>query len=915
MNINDNNSRINFPDCPFYLPRPRLHHLLDRHLQVKLMTVVGEPGYGKTTLISSYLQERKLPAVWYQLHESDRSSDVFLSHLQTALAKQLKKRSGHPRLPAFIHTGVDELLYTLSSWPGELYVVLDHVHLLESGKGLLQIIERLLEETPQGIRFILIGQLLPSLPYAQYKLRRNYGHLSGGELAFTEEEIASFFADMPAAPLEPGEVEFLLHETEGWPASLELIRDAIQGKDREERDRVLQHFREIPHLYAYMDREVLKLQQPEIRSFLLRTSILRELDLDVVRQYLGPAVQEFPELLIKRFTLPAGREGTLRYHKLFRSFLLEHYRKETGRASINEDHLKLSAIYEDKHQFFDAFAHSILGRDFVRAGRLMRGLQIRYQPQEFIELLRGWLGEFFTHHFIESSIFLYRCVPISSLHNLIELLEQGLISLDNRKQQMWAAMVRQQLAGIHKLVGHLSRARTLSEEALRVFERVHDQPMIMLCLNFQSDLLLNMGEPAEAKSRAQRCLFLTESLRDMHFHPYALSGMADTLIEDGTPEAVEYLEQALEGSPGKDDALQFFLYCSRSKLYNLVQDTGLAVEWAQKTVKLAGKFGFLRDIGLAHIYLARAYVSAGMLAEAAPCLETAYEALQSFKFLLAHVVAAQYELLKRQKADEDARLKLVELQELCGIHDYPWIVSRYREEMDALSATAGVRETAPMLQIEVLGPLAVRLDGQPIQVRRKASLRLLLYLIVNHPGRIPQDMIIEELFGNQPLGAAQNQLYVALSVLRSALEPGRNPGRNSRYVKNVDGLYSLDSSLLDLDYTGFLKRSGDMEDIDNLMLAERLYKGDLLEEYRYESFIEGERERLRIRYLQILTRLAGYFAEQGDYYRSMEYYERLCAKDPYNRKGFQAYMNMLNRFGMDAQALAVKERMRNISLD
>ncbi|NOU82896.1 AAA family ATPase [Paenibacillus sp. LMG 31459] len=913
MNIHENNSRISIPDSPFYIPRPRLYELLDRNRQVKLITVVAEPGYGKTALLSSYMLDRGLPAVWYQLHDSDSSAGIFISHLLAALGKQLKQRLDSHRLPKFIHAGTEELLHMLSNWPEELYIILDHAHVIHPVQEILELLERLLNETPPGIRFVLIGQLLPSLPYASYKLRRNYFNISKSELAFTQEEITAFFLDMPSAPLEAREIEYILHTTEGWPASLELIRDAVQGKSVEERDRILPKLSRIPHLYDYMDREVLNLQTPALRTFLLKTSIMRELDPSVIRQYLDLADEEVPALLIKRFTFSVNpNEQTFRYHKLFRSFLLERHRTENSRSGINQDHLKLSGIYEEKHQFFPAFAHSILGRDFVNAGRLMRVLQVRYQPQEFMVLLQSWLEEFFDHHYIESSIFLYRCIPLYVLHQLIGQLEQNLASLDERQQLMWAALIRQQLAGIYKLTGDLGRAKALSEAALQTFEQVEDPPMIMLSLNFQADLLLNLGQTAEAKACAQRCLFLAESEGDLQFLPYALSGIADTLIEDGAPEAVEYLEKALERSPGNDDALQFFLFCSRCKLYNLVHDVPQAIEWAQQTVRLAENFGFDRDVGLSNIYLARAYVSAGRLQEAGPCLEIAYQVLHSFKFLFAHVLAAQYALLLKQQATGAADVKWLELNEVCEKNGYPFIADRYKQEQRGGTAILMEAEAAPLLQIGVLGPLSISFNDQPIVVRRKASLRLLLFLIVNHKGRTPQDIIIEELFQNKSLGSAQNQLYVALSVLRSTLEPGGNPGRNSRYIKNVDGLYSLNTSLIDLDLAAFLEVKLETGNMEELIRAEQLYRGDLLEEYRYESFIEGERERIAIKYMQILNRLAEYFAAQGDYYRSMEYYEKLCMKDPYNLKTFQAYFKMLQHFNLHTYAAKVAERMKQM---
>ncbi|MNN57824.1 Bacterial transcriptional activator domain protein [compost metagenome] len=102
-------------------------------------------------------------------------------------------------------------------------------------------------------------------------------------------------------------------------------------------------------------------------------------------------------------------------------------------------------------------------------------------------------------------------------------------------------------------------------------------------------------------------------------------------------------------------------------------------------------------------------------------------------------------------------------------------------------------------------------------------------------------------------------------------------------------------------------------DIGKLLAAEQLYRGELLEEYRYEAFIEAERERLRIRYMQVLNKLADYYAAQDDAYRSMEFYEKLCASDPHHLRNHQRYLEMLERHRLHAKAADVAEHLQRIS--
>jgi LuxR family maltose regulon positive regulatory protein len=210
-------------------------------------------------------------------------------------------------------------------------------------------------------------------------------------------------------------------------------------------------------------------------------------------------------------------------------------------------------------------------------------------------------------------------------------------------------------------------------------------------------------------------------------------------------------------------------------------------------------------------------------------------------------------------------------------------------------------------------------EGRQVQVKRKASLRLLLYLIVHFGRRVSQDVLLEELFPDVALAAAQNQLNVALSVLRSALQPDRTRwrGRKSGYLLSGEGLYWLDPELVSLDADDFVKRSepkGNTEIVTGkLLAAQQLYRGELLGEYPYEPFIIAERERLRIRYMQVLNTLAVHYAAQGDGYRSMEYYEKLCASDPHHLQNHKNYLRMLEHHQFRSKAAVVTAHIQRIS--
>src|SRR5579859_7863679 len=121
------------------VPRPRLTNQLQLGIQRPLTLIAAPAGFGKTTLLSTWLEHAPLRSAWVSLEPADDDLTRFWSYLFTALARiypdsgasALALLQGSPLspLPA-IETVLTVWINALATLPHEVALVLDDYHLI-----------------------------------------------------------------------------------------------------------------------------------------------------------------------------------------------------------------------------------------------------------------------------------------------------------------------------------------------------------------------------------------------------------------------------------------------------------------------------------------------------------------------------------------------------------------------------------------------------------------------------------------------------------------------------------------------------------------------------------------------------------------------------------------------------------------
>ena len=104
-------SKVTPPILTGVFPRKRLFDLLDRMRERPVIWIAGPPGCGKTTLVSSYLDARKLPCLWYQVDPGDADPATLFYYLGlTAREAAPRKRKPLPLLTPEYRQGMSAFI-------------------------------------------------------------------------------------------------------------------------------------------------------------------------------------------------------------------------------------------------------------------------------------------------------------------------------------------------------------------------------------------------------------------------------------------------------------------------------------------------------------------------------------------------------------------------------------------------------------------------------------------------------------------------------------------------------------------------------------------------------------------------------------------------------------------------------------
>jgi len=456
------------PQRPNLIPRPRLFSLLNQGLQPghKLTLVSAPAGFGKTTLLSHWVNQSGVPGCWYSLDEKDNDFGRFVSYIIATLQSigievdnQILTLLQSPQT-----SKIEALLIPILNWisahDGRFVMILDDYHLIQE-QQIHDALTFLLDHLPPNMHLIIATRADPPLPLASMRARGHLTEIRSENLKFSPAESDLFLNQELAYELPQALIRDLVDKTDGWISALQMATLSLRFSANPG-EFIHKFAGSHQYVFDYLTEEVLRRQSEATTRFLLRTSVLGRLSGALCDAVTGMAAgQQTLERLqeTNTFIVPLDEERHwFRYHRLFADMLMQRLQQlEPG--NINALHQHASSWFAAQGLWSEAIDHALLGETFDRAAEFIERSAERTLLQGEIRTFLKWVDQ------LPSAMIRER--PLLHLYNLLASILSGtpLASVLEHSQGAVAHIGIQALTSSYQ--GNYAGSLTYTRQALR----------------------------------------------------------------------------------------------------------------------------------------------------------------------------------------------------------------------------------------------------------------------------------------------------------------------------------------------------------------------------------------------------------------------------------------------------------------
>lgn len=339
------------------LNRPRIDAYMDRAFQAPLIVVHASAGFGKTTAVTQYLENKPYRAVWVPLSVADNMPLSFWDHLTTIISQHnetLSEKMRHMDFPDTMQQ-FEQFLIALSD---ELYhderavvFIFDNLQVIEE-PAMLTFLYYLISAELENSNIVLVTR---TWPVFKQKLAVIPQVIGTAELRFTKKETEEYLT-LSGVHLSRMAVQQIDEYVAGWPMALSLVVLAIQRGVQPLRGDIDLSVTK-PMLFSLFNQEIFSQYSPVEQDLVIKLSISESFPRGLVRAITHEMPREISQLLNDNIFIQYDvNDMRLSFHP----FYLEFLREKLQNISIeerNETYEKVGDWCLANGYFFDAVVY------------------------------------------------------------------------------------------------------------------------------------------------------------------------------------------------------------------------------------------------------------------------------------------------------------------------------------------------------------------------------------------------------------------------------------------------------------------------------------------------------------------------------------------------------------------------------
>jgi LuxR family maltose regulon positive regulatory protein len=402
--INILNTKLQIPNLSNdYICRQYLIEYLNENIKRPLTLVSAGAGYGKSTLISSWLDLQPFKKCWFSIDEHDNDIRTFLTYFIASIravipdfGSNIYRNIFSPDISS-VDILTNNLINDLTDLHDELFLTLDDFHNI-TNLDIISLISNILKHPIEKFHIIIISRTDPPLPLHKLRAVNKVKDIRSSHLKLTKEESKTFLQSNTDIESNDQVISLINSKFEGWITGVRLLKIHLSFVDFDI-NKLVRFIQNSNFSETYFIEELIKQIDSKILHFLLKTSVLQKINHGLSDYILSGEDNTFNsrdiirELLNKNLfliNLDTNNEW-FRYHHLFQETLQKELNLIYKKKDIINIHKKAAVWYSKNNFYEEAFYHTTQIEDDNITAEFIRKNMYRPLNQNKWFILERWL--------------------------------------------------------------------------------------------------------------------------------------------------------------------------------------------------------------------------------------------------------------------------------------------------------------------------------------------------------------------------------------------------------------------------------------------------------------------------------------------------------------------------------------------